>query len=338
MSTRPRRSERDRRDCLKHLLFAGWAASFAVHATAQAQTPLASTDETWHDPSRKRDLPLRLRFPAAPGPWPVVLYSHGLGGSREGGDAWGAAWQAAGLAVIHLQHPGSDAEVLRSSGFVGLRKAASAQQLLARVADVRFVLDEITRRHALPNSAWASARLNAIGLAGHSFGAQTVQAMAGQRFEEPAPLHDARLAGFIALSPNPGRNALSTTEQFGAVARPFLCVTGSLDGDPMGLGTHGARRATVFDGLPSAQRGLLWLEGADHMSFAGNALQRIRGSGAFQREPVAQEREPRHHAVIAQVTALWWRAQLGASAEIHSQAMNEMRQIVLPDKADRLQF
>ena len=329
---------RDRRDCLQHLLRAGCAASLAMYATARAQTPLASADETWHDPTRMRDLPLRLRFPAAPGPWPVVLYSHGLGGSRQGGDAWATAWQAAGLAVIHLQHPGSDTDVLRSGGLAGLRKAASAQQLLARVADVRFVLDEVTRRHAIPNSPWTSARLNAVGLAGHSFGAQTVQAVAGQRFEAPAPLHDARLAAFVALSPNPGRNTLSIAEQFGAVERPFLCVTGSLDGDPMGLGTHGARRATVFDGLPAAQRGLLWLDGADHMSFAGNALQRIRGTGLFQREPVAQEREPRHHAVVAQVTALWWRAQLGASAEIRLQAMNEIRQIALPDRADRLQF
>ena len=338
MSTKPRRSGRDRRDCLKHLLHAGWAASLAVHATAQAQTPLASADETWHDPSRKRDLPLRLRFPAVPGPWPVVLYSHGLGGSRDGGDAWGTTWQAAGVAVIHLQHPGSDTEVLRSSGLAGLRKAASAQQLLARVADVRFVVDEVTRRHALPNSPWAAARMEAIGLAGHSFGAQTVQALAGQRFEAPASLHDPRLAAFVALSPNPGRNTLSIAEQFGAVERPFLCVTGSLDGDPMGLGTVGARRASVFDGLPGAQRGLLWLDGADHMSFAGNAQQRIRGAGVFEREPIAQEREPKHHAVIAHVTALWWRAQMGVGAEIRSQAMNEMRQIVLPDTADRLQF
>lgn len=93
-----------------------------------------------------------------------MLYSHGLGGSRDGGAAWGQAWADAGIAVLHLQHPGSDSDTLRN-GLAALRAAASAEQLLARVRDVRFVLDEVERQAAAGVEPWRSLRLDALGLA-----------------------------------------------------------------------------------------------------------------------------------------------------------------------------
>ena len=261
---------------------------------APAQPAGSVTDFSWTDPARGRELPLRVRWPAGDGPCALVLYSHGLGGSREGGDAWGNTWAEAGMAVLHLQHPGSDSEVLRS-GMAALRTAATPQQLLARVADVRFVLDELARRAAQP--PWSRVRQDAIGLGGHSFGAHTVQALAGQRFAQPGSLADQRLQAFVALSPSPGRGGLSLAQQFGAIERPFLAVTGSLDDDPLGrdgaVALDGASRAQVYDGLPSGQRGLLWLDGADHMTFAGNARQPIRWAGARgARDDAVLQREP----------------------------------------------
>jgi dienelactone hydrolase len=278
-------------------------------ARAAAAQPAGSLDDfSWTDPARARELPLRVRWPAGDGPCALVLYSHGLGGSREGGDAWGSTWAEAGLAVLHLQHPGSDSDVLRS-GMAALRAAATPQQLLARVADVRFVLDELARRAS--QAPWSRVRQNAIGLGGHSFGALTVQALAGQRYAVPGSLMDARLQAFVALSPSPGRGGLSLVQQFGGIERPFLAVTGSLDDDPLGRGAgvtlDGASRARVYDGLPSGRRGLLWLDGADHMSFAGNAQQPIRWAGARGARDVAvMQREPAQQRTVARITALWW--------------------------------
>jgi predicted dienelactone hydrolase len=275
---------------------------------APAQPAGSVTDFSWTDPARGRELPLRVRWPAGDGPCALVLYSHGLGGSREGGDVWGSTWAEAGLAVLHLQHPGSDSQVLRS-GMAGLRAAASPQQLLARVADVRFVLDELWRRAAQP--PWSRVRQGAIGLGGHSFGAHTVQALAGQRYALPGSLADARLQAFVALSPSPGRSGLSLAQQFGGIDRPFLAVTGSLDDDPLGRGAAaslgGAKRAQVYDGLPSDKRALLWLDGADHMTFAGNAQQPIRWAGARSaRDAAVLQREPTQQRTVARVTAIWW--------------------------------
>lgn len=275
--------------------------------TGRVRSAPVADDLEWVDPARRRALLLRVRWPDGNGPCPLVLYSHGLGGSRDGGDAWGTAWRESGLAVLHLQHPGSDAAVL-GAGWPTLRAAASAAQLLARVADVRFVLDELVRRQAEPG--WSRMRLDAIGLAGHSFGAVTTQALAGQRYPAPLPLADARLKAFVAFSPSPTRgSALSPVQQFGEIGRPMLCITGSRDDDPLGEGMTAARRATVFDGLPAghSQRALLWLQGADHMSLAGNAAVPIRWAGAAgTRDAAAMREDARVHKLVAWVTTLWW--------------------------------
>ena len=127
------------------------AALAGLHRAARAAPPL---DGAWTDRARGRSVPWRLRLPSQPGPWSLVLYSHGLGGNREGAAAWGQAWADAGVAVLHLQHPGSDTETLRS-GMAALRAAASAAQLLARVRDVRHALDEVGRPSAQsPGPFW----------------------------------------------------------------------------------------------------------------------------------------------------------------------------------------
>ncbi len=280
-------------------------------ATLRAGEP--PTEELWMDPRRQRALPLRIRWPAGAAACPLVLFSHGLGGNRHGADVWGEAWAAEGFAVIHLQHPGSDSALLRQ-GMETLRAGGSAAQLLSRVEDVRFVLDEIERRRAETGSPWGRTAGQRIGLSGHSFGARTTQAVAGQRFPVPGDLSDPRPAAFIAFSPSLGGPYFTPEQQFAAVRRPLLMLTGSQDGDPFGAFADGTRRAAVFDALPAGSRALLWLDGADHSSFAGNASPRIAGRGPFARQPGALEAEPAHHALIARATTLWWRARLRGDA------------------------
>lgn len=278
----------------------------AVHASV--------IDDSWRDARRDRDTPLRIRWPDGNAPCALVMHSHGLGGSRHGGDVWGEAWRQAGFAVIHVQHPGSDTEVLRA-GMAALRNAASAEQLRERIADVRFLIDEVERRSRAGEPGWTRVRLDALGLSGHSFGAHTVQALAGQRYPVAAELADPRFKAFMAFSPSPGHVATA----FAAITRPFLALTGSHDGDPLRGAMTGQDRARVYDSLPAGRRALLWLEGADHMSFGGNGEQRLRARfGPLRREPGAADNEVQHHALVCAVTTLWWRAHLlgdGAAIE-----------------------
>ena len=295
-----------------------WAERRAERRGSPASAP-AARDEAgtealrWVDPSRQRERPLRLRLPAGAERVPLVLFSHGLGGNVEAGRDWAQAWADAGIATLHLQHPGSDTEVLRQGGPRALQKAASAEQLEARARDVRFVLDELARRQAAGDPALARLRLDAIGMAGHSFGGHTTLAVAGQTYGRrgPAPLADPRPRAFAAFSPSPPARG---DGGFAGIDRPVLCLTGSLDTDPFAKAgseraTRGDHRRQVYDALPSGRgrKAELWLDGADHATFSGNA-QGQRSRRPRPDAPVAQA--DRHHALIRATSTDWWRAHL----------------------------
>ena len=80
---------------------------------------------------------------------PVVLFSHGLGGSREGSAFLGKHWSARGYVCVFLQHPGSDTSVWKGKPAGGIAgrdaKAASLENFLLRVKDVPAVLDQLER-------------------------------------------------------------------------------------------------------------------------------------------------------------------------------------------------
>jgi len=65
--------------------------------------------EIWHDAARSRDLPVKLYFPIeGAGPFPVIIFSHGVGGSREAFTYLGETWASHGYVAVFLQHPGTD--------------------------------------------------------------------------------------------------------------------------------------------------------------------------------------------------------------------------------------
>jgi hypothetical protein len=68
-------------------------------------------DLTVRDQKRSREIPIRVCLPKEKTPAPIVLFSHGLGGSREGSAFLGNHWASRGYVVVFLQHPGSDDSV-----------------------------------------------------------------------------------------------------------------------------------------------------------------------------------------------------------------------------------
>lgn len=292
-----------------------------VFAQAEARPSGLTEDDTWQDRARQRSMPVRIRWPAEsapmpPGGRPVVLFSHGLGGTAAGGERWGQAWCAAGLVVVHLQHPGSDLEAVRRvarsfSNQAGLRRAAGPEQLLARLEDTVFALDEMQRRKAAGSGRWSEARVQAVGMSGHSFGAHTTLGMAGQRYPGHPGMDEPRLAAFMAFSPTlPARG--DPAQAFAGLTRPLLCLTGTHDDDVAGNGATPERRMGVFAALPPGRKAQLVLEDADHMTFAGNAS--LRGESLARHAP-ARALQAQHHALVAAVTTDWWRAHLLGDAQ-----------------------
>lgn len=284
----------------------------------RAQTT-APVDDIWYDSQRQRGVPVRIRWPSETlstpaGGWPVVLFSHGLGGTRAGGEVWAQAWAAAGCVVLHLQHPGSDLDAVRhvASSFserAALGRIGNAKQLLARLQDVVFVLDEVAQRHA-SDARWATVRPERVGLSGHSFGAHTTLGVGGQSYPGFAGMREARIAALIAFSPTLPA-AGDAQKAFAGIVRPTLCITGTRDGDVVGNGATPDQRAGVFAALPAGSKAQLALKDADHMSFAG---QTGRAAAVLPREAVTERLQAQHHALVASITTDWWRAHLMGDA------------------------
>ncbi len=310
-----------------NLLLAAAALSVGAPTAASAERALSYDqpgpysvkvlDVVWRDESRNRDLPLRIRLPEAAGPRPLVIFSHGLGGSIEGGRAWGEHWATYGFAVIHVQHPGSDQSVWQDSKdpVRGLRHAADLEQFATRVADVKFVLDELQGRQARADRDLLATHIDLarIGMSGHSFGAITTQALAGETYQvarahqaEAEALREPRFAAFIAFSPSARK--VSDAPQFGAIARPFFSVTGSEDGKVgAGLGVAPELRRVPYAAMPAGDKYLLVLRGADHMIFNGSGRTTARFPHGAAPDPA---RDAQIERIARSTTTAFWLAYL----------------------------
>jgi predicted dienelactone hydrolase len=97
----------------------------------------AVLDLTVQDAARNRELPIRVYLPANTTPAPVILFSHGLGGSRAGSRFLAEHWAARGYVAVILQHPGSDESVWKDEAMARrmatMNQAASLGNCLLRV-------------------------------------------------------------------------------------------------------------------------------------------------------------------------------------------------------------
>lgn len=290
------------RTALAVALAAGLAA-----ARPDAYDPLAvgtakpePTDLTVRDGPRSRDIPVRVYLPAGKGPAPVVLFSHGLGGTRAGSAYLGTHWAARGYAVVFLQHPGSDDGVWKdvppARRMAAMQQAAGLENFRLRVADVGAVLDQLGRWQAAdPHPLAGRLDLARVGMSGHSFGAVTTQAVSGQAFPVGKGMTDPRVKAAVLMSPSGPRRGADPKAAFGGVKLPWLLLTGTKDAAPFGDAADPKTRLAVFPALPPGGKYELVLDKAEHSAFTDRAL-----------PGDVEKRNPNHHkAVLALTTAFW---------------------------------
>jgi len=230
---------------------------------------------TWHDDARNRDIPVKIYYPAnAKSPCPVIIFSHGLGGTRDGYSYLGNHWAGWGYISVHLQHLRSDDSVWRGVPLLQIHAAlesavANPQNALNRAEDVPFAITKVLALNNAPGPLKGLIDPNEIGMAGHSFGAWTTLAVAGEKDLGGADFTDSRIRAAIAMSaPVPGGPILAK-RAFGGIAIPVFHMTGTLDNSPVGDTTAGERRIP-FDQSKTPGTCLLILDGADHMTFSGH--------------------------------------------------------------------
>ena len=267
-------------------------------AVSARETP-QTIDLAVHDKARKRNIPIRVYLCLAKPSAPVVLFSHGLGGSREGSSYLGKHWASRGYVAVFLQHPGSDTAVWKGKPAgqrkQAMRDAASGENFMLRAQDVPAVLDQLERWNRTDDHVLAGKlSLKSVGMSGHSFGAVTTQAASGQLFARGrAMFTDARIGAAIAMSSSSPRRG-TPEAAFGKVSLPWLLMTGTKD--TAGIGHADVKsRLAVFRALPPGRKYELVLHGAEHSAFTDRALPR-------DTEP----RNPNHHRVILALSTAFW--------------------------------
>jgi predicted dienelactone hydrolase len=283
-----------------------------VYAGESAKTKSNSNNaeiiyECWSNPTLKRSLPIKIYLPQnKAGLHPIFIFSHGLGGSREAAQYLGEYLARHNYICFFVQHPGSDEEVWKSaqSGgiaekFALLKKAANFQNLSARAFDIHFVIDELERRNQIDPNIKNLLDLNKIALGGHSFGAGTTLAIAGQSY----PLNfgrnfkDNRVKAAIYYSPPVNLKGRSPQAVFGNIKIPGMVMTGTDDNSPIG-DTSAEDRPLAYEGIQASDQYLLNFYGGNHMLFGG------------RQGKIKSQNEDKNHQIIQVVSLAFLNAYL----------------------------
>ena len=270
-----------------------------------------------------RDIPLLITLPRKKGLLPVILFSHGLGGSRNGYKYVRTYWTGRGYATIFLQHPGSDESLLEdvppSQAMRQLLDAATRKNLNLRVDDVKDVLDAMGVWASDKESPWYGRMdIANVGMAGHSMGALTSQLMIGQQRWLSSIKKDRRLRAAVLMSPS-SPSLQSAASAFRTVMTPCLLLTGTLDSVPVLSNQTVESRRAVFEALPSGNAYELVFDNARHSAFSDRPR---------QNEP---PHNPKHHTAIQVITTAFWDAYLQNNKQAKKWLKEETSKVLDPN-------
>lgn len=236
--------------------------------------------DMWEDESRDRTVPVKLYIPEIDGDPAIVIFSHGMGGDRDGAAYLGEHLASWGFLSIHVQHPGSDAQLWagikgRASIRAALAKASKdPSNAIARYIDIPFVIDTLEQK---VDAGELKADIAKIGVAGHSFGAHTVMAVAGFRYITPQGLvsfRDTRITAAAALSP-PAPNLATRAEDlprtYAGITIPVLHLTGTDDSQPFNARVDASDRQIPFSMIGPEPQYLIVFDGGNHAVFSGRS-------------------------------------------------------------------
>jgi dienelactone hydrolase len=263
------------------------------------------------DPARgSRLVPFKAYYPAdySGGTVPVIFWSHGFGGNRDGAAFISRYVASYGYVLVHITHHGTDSSLWE--GKPGhpwdiLQKVhISRETTLNRFYDVPFVLDRLPEWAAENPEIGALMDFERLGMSGHSFGAMTTQVMAGQLFPDAEgnliSLREPRFKAGIAYSPTSITHLSDAPpeELYGPISIPLFHMTGTEDASPMeGYGYE--TRLIIHEHTGHSEKYLQVLEGGDHMVYNGTR-------GKLDANPKREE----HEGLIKTAVLAFWDAQL----------------------------
>ena len=275
---------------------------------------VASLERTFKDEAREgREVPLKIYYPEeGQGPFPVIIFSHGLGGSMEGYQYLGSCWASNGFVCAHVQHKGSDEDLWKGkamgAGLAMTKAMFSMDNLVNRPKDISFAIDKMGELNASEPFLKGRLDIKRLGVAGHSFGAYTTLAIAGQTFSGEKSFGDERVIAAIEMSA-PGRTLRrnGAEEAYSSIKIPMMHMTGT--NDKMPFNENPENRLLPFKNINATNQFLLVFDGGDHMLFSG---QRRKGDGA---------NDALYHSLILRASVAFWSAFLKGDKD----AMNYLK-------------
>ena len=274
-----------------------FAAEPELYKTESGPNRVRVAKASWRDAARDRVVPVKIYAPRAPETaLPVILVSHGVGGSRDALEYLGRHWASHGYLSVHLQHAGSDINIWQGKPQAVARRAlqeaaSSREAAFNRPQDVRFAIDHLLAAPLRLSAKSVNIDPARIAVAGHSYGAFTALASAGIAFNpfgvSKANFGDDRLVASIAMSA--GAFRAQGDEAFDSVTIPTLHMTGTEDHGVV-ADTRVEERRNAYDRIRNAPKYLVILDGGDHMIFGG------------PRRGAAKRTDRRHLAIIKSTT------------------------------------
>jgi dienelactone hydrolase len=269
-----------------------------------------------------REIPYKVYYPIEHGldKMPVILWSHGFGGSRDGAAFISRAIAAQGYIVVHITHRGTDSSLWEGKGghpWDVLRNIELTNAMLInRIYDVPFVLDRLEEWARDGHEIGQYMDLSRVGMSGHSLGAITTQALVGMMMPDDddnlMDLREDRISCGIAYSPVPMIYLSDAPPEalYGSIDTPLLHMTGTEDDSPLDKRIDYKARFVVKDYAGNKEQYLQVLDGGDHMIYNGTR-------GKLARNP----RRDEHEALILEAVFAFWQAYLrgdeGALAWLH---------------------
>jgi predicted dienelactone hydrolase len=221
------------------------------------------------DPERAKDIATRIYYPEGAGPFPVIAFSHGLGGDKDAFGVVSRHWASHGYVVVHPTHDDRGV-AMGADGMI-----PPADKVLDRVADVKAVLNALKQIEEKLPAVNGKLDTNRLAVAGHSYGSFITMLMGGVAADigsdKNKSLADPRVKCVAPIAPG-GRGDYGLTDESWKKFRvPAIVITGTLD-------TRNGRpvewREEPYRFSPPGDKYLMVIAGANHGAYgserAGN--------------------------------------------------------------------
>jgi predicted dienelactone hydrolase len=232
--------------------------SVSAQRLAAGRFEVGHSDYTFVDASRpndardganaekRRTLVTTVWFPrGAPGPHPLVLYSHGFLATREGGAYLAEFLARRGYVVAAPNHPLTQRWTAHGS--------AAAADVVHQPRDLSFVIDRILAWSDDERPFAGTIDPQRIGVMGLSLGALTATLATFH-----PQLRDARIGAAVSIA---GPMTIFATRFFAAVPTPFLLLAGDEDV----VVDYATNAPLVLERVPGGQ--LVSIHGGNHVGF-----------------------------------------------------------------------